>query len=316
MWEPFTLAVPSFAERLGAGKEILPEDIDAGEMARWAVEQSRRAESVEQDFCFAAQPCMGHLWLEAMLGCPIRASGGTIWSEPACGASLETLASFSLDERNPWLYKLLRCQRALNEACPAVSLPVLHGPLDLLCAALGPEAVAIAFYDSPELLSEALMSMARLWGRVARRLAGEQKPFLGCYPGRMHELAPRPCATLQDDATWMTSPGFYREIVFPAELEAARALPCVCYHSHNTSLRVLEEISALPLCSLQITIDPNAPPWESQREVIARVQERVPVVLCFWEAALMERAARELRPEGLALALIADSPEGVLLPAL
>ena len=314
MWEPAVRPIPGYLDRVDLTRPLEPEDISPEEMGTASDETVRQVEGIRQDGFFAAQACFGHQWLEGIFGARIQASGETIWAE-AAGMSLDQLARGNFSEENPWFAQLAHCHEALIAHAAGrypVAVPVLHGPLDLLVALLDAETVALATYDQPDLLLEAMDRLTDLWCAVASRLSGLLPPFAGGYLSRMHIWTPQPGATVQDDATWMMSPENYQRFVQPFERRMSRAVPNAVYHAHNTSTHLLPQIAELDLSAIQVTIDPNGPDWDTQREILRIVQQTRPVLLTCWDIEDAERARRDLDPAGLALTVVVrmDEEEG------
>ena len=59
-----------------------------------------------------------------------------------------------------------------------------------------------------------------------------------------------------------------------------------------------------------MSVDPNGPPWENQRQAIAQFQENKPVVLSFCSISDADRAIKELSPRGLAITLNVKVKDG------
>ena len=120
----------------------------------------------------------------------------------------------------------------------------------------------------------------------------------------MHVWTPKPSATTQNDATYLVSPGNYEQFVLPFERQMSKSVTCLVYHCHNTSTHILPSVACISeLMAIQMTVDPNGPPWENQRQAIAQLQENKPVVLSFWSISDADRAIKELNPRGLAITL-------------
>jgi len=140
-----------------AGELVLPGDLTAEavledfRLAAWG----RRAAGAA---LWVASAPLGIPWLEAVIGCPIRATCGTAWPErPSYDWQEYDLASVPWD--NGWLAKLKELTGALVQAVGGhwpVGPGHLRGPTEAAAAMLGYEQMAYSLYDSPEELRRLL----------------------------------------------------------------------------------------------------------------------------------------------------------------
>ena len=309
MWEP-TLLPPESLNIIGEKKTLKPDDIDEVELSVMAQNILEASHAWRQDMPFSVQPGGALQWMEAICGCEIVAANGQIWAQSNNKEHLDLLISGNISEM--WMNKLFDCTKRLSEDLGSKwfnSVPVLHGPLDILYAIMGGEEVVYCMYDEPELFNKAISAAASAFLRVSKKLASILKPVSGGYCSRMHIYTKKPCVTLQNDATYLTSPEMYKEFILQSEKNIVTGLPQTVYHAHNSSFHILEEISEHNSTVLQITVDTNGPPIKEQIEVYRRVKEKLPIVLSCWNFNDLERFMEELTPEGLSLTFI-PAPDG------
>ena len=306
MWEPMIEPAEDACGNTGhTGMQIKPQDVCAKAMVGTAAQICRHLNELETDLPFAFQACNGNQWLEAILHCKIVQAKNAVWAKPPHGAALDTFLREPPD--GEWAQKLLECHCAMSEWAGGVrfcAVPLLHGPLDALVAYLGVETVGYAFYDEPNRLRQCLEKATDVYISVAKMLIASQSPVMGGYASRMHIFTELPSVTMQNDASYMTSPALFDAFLLPLERRIVAELPCTVYHMHNTSLHLWERIAGLGCAAVQVSVDPNGPPLAEQVAIYRKMQQSVPLMLSCWSTAQMDELAMRLRPEGLCLTLI------------
>ena len=268
-----------------------------------------RAGAATGDFLYSVQASFNHLWLSAALGCPIRVTEATIWSEPP-GLTIDAIADQSIDIDYRWIDKLVECHRSIVSHVggrAAVAVPWLDGPLDLMVSLLGAERTALELVDNPALFEKSMEWLTDFVVETTRQIACETPGFAEGYVSRMHIYTSEPSPTVMDDATWMVSPENYARYVYPFEKRIIDAFPGSVYHMHNTSTQIMPALSDTALQAVQYTVDPNGPDWAVQRAAIASLQKVKPVVLSCWTIEDAERARVELVSRGLAITVVVDT---------
>jgi len=309
LWEADIEMLPSLREK--TGEYLTPGMISVPEIISRAEEIISRSNGHDLgDLPQSVSASFNVPWLELLCGCSARIQGDTIWAE-ASGVDYDTLARLTFDPRNPWFQKWLASQRALGRFAAGrfpVSLPVMHGPFDLLSAVMGPEQVCLDLLDRPAEVKGALARVTQVWIAAAHELLAVTPVFDGGMCSRMKIWLPGPAVTLQDDATALLSPPSYSEFVKGCEEKIVRAFPCHTYHSHSTSAHLLDLIADLPgLSSIQITLDPNGPPRPKMRSMIQNVLTKRPVLLCVWDREWAEWCQDAFDPAGVCIAYIIRS---------
>jgi hypothetical protein len=306
LWEADIQPWPGLRGR--TGQQLTPDMISVSEIisqAREIIAHSARCPM--GDLPQSVSASFNIPWLELLCGCTATVQGDTVWAE-ASDLNYDTLARLTFDPGNPWFSKWLDIQRALGlqagEGHP-VSLPVMHGPLDLLSAVKGPDRLCVDLLDRPADVRQAMAGVTKIWIAAARALLSVSPAFQGGMCSRMKIWLPGPAVTLQDDATALLSPACYSEFVQPFEQKIIHSFPYHTYHSHSTSAHLLERVAGLQdLTSIQITLDPNGPPRPKLREIIEKVLQKKPVLLCVWDREWAEWCEAEFRPAGVCIAYI------------
>ncbi len=311
LWEPDIEPLPSLRESVG--DYLTPDMISVPEMVLRAGEIIAQSRGHRFGDLFQSVSASFNIpWLELLCGCRANIQDESIWAESS-EVDYDTLACQVFDPGNPWFQKWLECQRALGRLAEGqfpVSLPVMHGPLDLLSAVKGPAQLCLDLLDRPVEVKRALAGVTDLWVAAAHQLLSVTPSFEGGMCSRMKIWLPGSSVTLQDDATSLLSPSSYTEFVQGCEEQIVHAFPYHTYHSHSTSAHLLELIAGMPgLTSIQITLDPNGPPKPKLRSVIRNVLRKKPVLLCVWDREWAEWCRQELDPGGACIAYIIRAEE-------
>ena len=309
MWEPMIEPPKVILNKYKTGTLISADEFSPQIMIETAELIRPKADILQTDLPFAYQACCGSQWLEAILGCPIMVAENAIWAGHPQGSSLERFLKQPIC--NEWLDKLLECHAALCEWADGerfCSVPVLHGPLDILVAYVGAENIGFSFYDQPELLKSCLEKAADVFISVTKMLFKNLQAVDGGYAGRMHFLTEEKCVTMQNDASYLCSPQVFEQFILPIEKAIVSELDCVLYHMHNTSLHLWGHISEVGYKGIQVSVDPNGGPMEEQIKIYNSMQKQAPLMLSCWDMSQIDMMADALAPEGLCLTFI-PSPE-------
>lgn len=309
MWEPMIEPSNEILSKYKTGTVISADEFSPQIMIKTAEFIRNKADSLKSDLPFAYQACCGSQWLEAILGCPVMTADNAIWAAHPIDSSLKQFLEQPIC--NEWLDKLLECHSVLCEWTGEdrfCSVPVLHGPLDILVAYMGAEKLGFTFYDEPELLRECLEKAADAFIKVTKALFGHMQAVKGGFAGRMHFFTQEKCVTMQNDASYLCSPINFEKFILPVEQRIVSELQCVLYHMHNTSLHLWEQISGVGYKGIQVSVDPNGGPIEEQIEIYGIMQKITPIILSCWSMEQMDMLADAIASEGLCLTFI-PSPE-------
>ena len=231
---------------------------------------------LEDDFVYAASAYWGIPWLEAILGCPVRAGKTSCWAEP-CPTRLSDppYTVEGLDD-NAWLQCLLRFTRdliSLSAGRFPVCAPLLRGPGDAASAMRGPMRFVMEFLDDPTGVRRLLEHCAAVRSEVLRRLhriihSWHGTYASGGYPSRV--WSKRRIAYDQEDFLALLNPVLFRDVLLP--LHRDRCLPAEVsfIHLHSGCLWPVDILLADGRYDvLEINIDPDG--------AGPRVRELIPV---------------------------------------
>lgn len=261
---------------------------------------------VDADFFHAWAP-YGLCWMEAIMGCPIQVSVGSIWSRPFL-TDWRDPERLRVTPNNPWLQKLLQFTRLLTEKTRGrvpVTLPLMRGLTDLATAMLGPERMCVALKTDPA-------GFERLLDVCTDGFLTTVKSLLSVMP-RFHNgyvvygvWAPGTVVRTQADNSTLISARDYERLILPLE---ARILDCSDYsffHLHSGgSLHLADSLVEVPeLDAVEVAIDPPpfSPPLDALLPVLKRIHDRKQLILTGPTSREgLQKALASLKGSGLAL---------------
>ncbi len=228
----------------------------------------------------------GVCWTEALFGCPVRMERGGAWAERFLHGHAETVERCRRGEPagdDPWLSRFgqgtaILAGRARGRL-PVIQ-PLMRGPLDIMAAAMGHEAMATAFYDDAALARELLEVCTDTFLALARRHLALAPPFLegdvtfGLWaPGR--------AIRTQLDNAVLLSPRLYEDFFLPCDSRVFHEFDFVVIHVHSGCLHVIDALLSAPeLDAIQVSIDfPGGPLLSEILPALKRIQGRKPLIV-------------------------------------
>lgn len=313
LWEPDVLPLKSVVDSVSVGNELSPKDLPKKELKEYVENVQKQLTGWETDFLQAISVNLGIPWMEAIIGCKLIVQENSIWAEPP-DKGYEALKKIGYNLENLWLSKLIDLHKYLvdisYDSFP-ISLPVMHGPFDILSAFRDPEKLCLEIYDRPEDVKLSTENLKNIWIKVAKQLMDITPPYYSGWFTRMNIYLRSRCATPQSDFTSLISEKTYRDFGLKIDKDIMNNVPSQTYHTHSTSWHVLKIISQIPnLKSLQVTIDPNGPSLEEMKEILTECQKNVPLLIAVWNVHNFNWFIENLQPGGLAVVLIKNKLTG------
>lgn len=307
LWEPDIRPLKTVVDRVGIGNELKPDGFQKQELEEYVDYVQKQLNGWETDFTQAISVNLGTPWIEAIIGCRLIVQEDSIWAKPF-DKEYKVLKKIYYNLENPWLSKLIDLHKFLIDISYdrfPISLPVMHGPLDILSAFRGPEKLCLEIYDRPEDVKLSTENLKNIWIEVAKQLMDITPSYYSGWFTRMNIYLRSRCATPQSDFTSLISEKMYREFELEIDKDIMKNIPSQTYHTHSTSWHVLKDISQIPnLKSLQVTIDPNGPSLEEMKEILIECQRNVPLLIAVWDVHNFNWFIENLQPGGLAVVLI------------
>lgn len=245
--------------------DVHADMLDVEELTSHAGDKSPSRALLNQDLFHLECAFSSVPWMEAILGCAIKAGAGeAMFPQPALGARYEGIDKIGADPDNPWQKKLMDLTRALvekNDGSYIVTHTLMRGPVDILSALLGDERMGLAIHDDPDKVAEILSRAAKAFIDVA----WEQYDLIpsfhgGSAPWLYGVWAPGSSIRFQADSAVQLSPDMYRTAILPHDrtIMAAFDYSMVDLHSAGT-LRLHPVLAQEPeLSAISVTLDRTA----------------------------------------------------------
>lgn len=286
--------------------EVLPADVTRDRVRTDYEDYSRRRAVKSDDWMPYVAPWRAVPWLEAMCGCRVRSSAGSL----AAGRFVETadrLQSIAIPGNSQWFERLREQTRELQESAPEdcwVSPTILRGPSDVLAAMRGLGDFFLDLSDDPQAVADAAARVNKLHLDVLDMHFSLVREKLGGYGHIFGYWAPHVTTVIQEDAMGMCSPSCYRDLFMPCNAAIVEHLgPCVFFHLHSTGYRHYRHVLDIPrLAGLQMTVEANGPQLSDLIPVLREILERTRLIL-FVDSHFdqLQAATRQLPAEGLYL---------------
>jgi hypothetical protein len=293
---------------------IKPEMLDVAAFLPDYERMFQESEAVGQDGFWTAEPFTGIPWMEAILGCTIRAGRESFTSRPWLSSPAEALEKVRFDPENPWLKKYLEFTAALVRQSRSrfpVGMPIMRGPTDMIGALLGQQEMVLA------LMMEDPAVMRRLIDRVARAFVSvleAQRRLVPAFHGGTalgfyHVWAPGPSIWWQDDLSAILSPTVYREFFLDSARLILAGHPHTAFHLHPASFFIIDELLGLEgLKVIEVNKDVGGPSVAEMLPVLSKIMQTRGLIL--WgdlTIADLEVVKRNLPCRGLGLHVVAPT---------
>ena len=277
----------------------------------------REGERIDDDILRGASPTEAVPWLQGTLGHKLRILPGSILGE---GRRLawEELKDVHLDHESTWFKKYIEFIQALVKRAGGrfpVSHGTLDGPSDMTAGFRGHDRFIFDLIDEPARASRLLRQCGDIFREITEEVWRHIPLFCGGYYDAQYQLwAPGPIARLQEDATGIYSPEFYRRFLQPIDRELAGHFAYGFMHLHSTSMFLLDAfLEVETIRCFEINYDVSGPPLEDMIPYYRMVQEADRPLLV--RGSFTPDEARllmdSLEPCGLYLYIMVESQEEI-----
>lgn len=300
------------ADLLVPGRLITPEQLDVDLFLPEYETMFLQAEEIGQDAFWVAEPFTGIPWMEAMLGCEVRAGAESFTSKPWM-KSLDRIDGVRIGAENPWLLKYLEFTEklaALSAGRFPVGMPIMRGPSDVVGAIMGQTEMVFALSDEGDRMKELFLRVTEAFLCVIDRQNALIPSFHGGSAlGFYHVFCPGTGIWYQEDLSAIMSPSLYREFLAEPERRICEGREFTAIHLHPSSFFILDELLAKDdLKAIEVNKDVGGPSIGEMMPVFRKIQERKSLII--WgdlDEADIRLIKSELSPDGLFLDIIAPS---------
>lgn len=304
---------PFLADSVGEGALVRPEELNPEPFLDWYETILEKHALVSDDGIRPAQPYFSIPWLEAMLGCPVRAYRTTLYPEPFLDSweNLEEV-SFSLD--NPWFHKLMEFTRSMVERFGSrfpICIATLRGPGDMIASLRGRQEICLALYDKPAEIKVLAARCARMWIEVAKAVLEIIPPYASGYVNRFQVWTPGTTSLPHIDFSSLISREMFQQFLLPYEREIVNSFDYPIYHTHESSLHVVDDLLEMEnVAAIEVAVDEPGPPRLKLIETLARMQQKKPIIVQGqFRKSEMAELADALSPRGLWLTFVVETLE-------
>lgn len=264
--------------------DVIPEILDLERLAG-PVLQPGSLEFFGDAICTRA-PYVRVPWVEAVLGCPIRATimGGSMRSDHfvRTWSDWDTRVVRRDDEWLELLKRLTAMLAANSGGRYAVTHTLMRGPSDLAEAVLGPELMCLSMYDHPHSLRRFLDEVTETFLDVLEAQREQISMIEGGYVNPFGVWAPGWIVRTQCDATAFLSPAQYQQWFLPYDEQICGQVERSIIHLHSGSLHVVDVLLQVDRPhAIQISLDPppSGPPVESIVPTFAKILAHKPLIV-------------------------------------
>lgn len=259
-----------FADKFAAGRKLLvpgkiiePAMIRPEEFLEDYDRMYNDTRKIGQSGFFAAEPYVGIPWLEAILGCPVIASGKSFVAEPCLDESGCLPEKFDLDN-NEWFAKYLEFTEVLVQHSagryPAAQ-PIMRGLSDAFGALAGQQQMIYHLYDQPQESRKLIAAIAEAFVKIINAQYELIPQFHGgCSIGFYHVWTPGKCIWFQEDLSSILSPDLFAEFILPHWQDICAEYDYNLIHLHPSSFHNLDLILGIEkLQAVEINKDEEGP---------------------------------------------------------
>lgn len=265
-------------------------------------------EQTGDDLIWAATPLIGFPWMEAIVGCSIRACSDSFWAEPYI-QTWEQINNISFSSKNKWFQKILEFKEVFIEHSrgryPVATSPSpMRGPGDMMGASLGQERLCLELYDNPGMVKKLASIYTDIWIQVNKIQIKKTPKFLNGYVVAYYNIwTPDFCQYDQEDALDYFSPHFFEEVLLEQHRRIYNSFPYPLFHLHPHSLYCLPNLYKIEsLRIIEINKDLYGPSISELLPTLKRVQKHKPLLI--WGDLARDEIRQllsELSPRGLCI---------------
>lgn len=220
-----------------------------------------------------------------------------------------------LRDKESTFYKILEYVRVAAEYSNGdflVNMLDLHGNLDALSAARGPQNFMFDFYDSEDGVLRQTQNILNAYDEIIESVARagkmEERGYIGWAPTYSEEKF----AVVQCDVSCMLSPEMVKKFAIPAiEYEVNHLKKCVYHYDGKEALGHIDDILAIKgIDVIQWVPGAGQPRSIEWMDLLKKIQAAGKGLWIYdWSAEEIVAHCKELKPEGLLFSLGVQTPK-------
>jgi hypothetical protein len=293
---------------------LTPDMIDPQHVIDDHVRMLREGDIIDDDLIRGAGPMQVAVpFLPGILGCKLRILPENVMGEEQ-HLSWDEALQVVLDPANPWYRKYMELAEALVERAKG-RFPVSHGaeigPTDMHAVLRGHSQSIVDMVDEPEKTSQLLWRLGGIMKALTQELWQRVPLFHAGYFDAQYSLwSPGPIIRMQEDATAVYSPAWYRRLVQEVDRMLASSFECNFIHLHSTSMFILDAILEIEeIRCFEVNNDATGPPVREMIPHFRKIQEAMRPLLVRGSFAPHELRLLmdSLDPRGLLLLIMIES---------
>lgn len=258
-------------------QQIFAEDINPEDFVDDQLKYLESSEQIEDDVCRTAMPLASLPWMEAILGCPVLATGANMKS----GEILDRAGSINpvpFNPDNPWVLKYLQFIEVYTKAFGTrypIAQSVLRGPSDLACALMGAEEATMALATEPREMQQLLEYVTGQLVEFLQLQLRHLPEFQDGYVIGQYEIwAPERAIRIQEDFSVMYSPQLYADFLKPLDERLVDVAAYNLIHLHASSLFLIDQFLSVPnIRAFQVTKDPGGTRLSDMIPALVKIQQ-------------------------------------------
>jgi len=272
------------SQSLPVNRPLKPEDFEVEPYLADCDRLFELHESCGGDFIWGASAFWGVPWLEAALGCPIRAdhTTGSIYAEPPPDFHPgDDLPAFEADA--PWMRKAVEFidKMALHGAGRwPIGTTRMRGISDLLSALYGGTEFVMAMLDRPEEVKLVARKLTDFWIEFGKLQLAHIPLFHGGVGSFYYNMwAPAGTVWHQEDAAALLSPQLYDEFIRACDEQIVRAFDGAIMHQHPTKYVPTDAYLEMGFKALELHVDKGGPSAEELFEQHMKILQTTPLLI-------------------------------------
>ena len=269
------------------------------------------------DFVRCLEPVNPIPWSEAALGCKIRFTGKNFWTEHMGEEKFDKLLEVgsNIAENNPWINKYAEFIDFLAERYPGypIGQSIIRGSLDMLCAAIGDQAVILSALSDPEYIERGLKLCESILNKICDVQIEHFPTYYGGYGmGYYSVWMDKPAIRIQQDAIALMNPEIYSNLIHPSCLRLAAHAPGCIFHTHATSNYIMDRlVQNSYLDIVQVSKDAGCVSMEDMIKAMQIIQDSGKAVLYKGRITKseLELVRKNVDKRGLCLGIVTETNE-------